>query len=635
MLNKSARFSTILQLAMLCFLILYPLQGNTESSVELESFEDSDGPEDERRIARILNLMTRFHAPDPDLLRKEVCKLGNPLEPKESCAHRFENFCKHIIDEKKFNGGGLQHGFADNGVLNPIRNSLISIQTAIRRSTLPKNLQNELIDNGLPEKLDKVIEGEFRGPLEELLLRNRSIKEIEQTIVESIETVVLRELYDEGETVIGAVPHHIRFEIARRKNRLMIAFNEGVWREDKSWIRIREQFKMARAAAKEWVNNKSGISDELRAKWLRRVNEMEFNPPGTDQFHYLENLSCSLGLVNAHYLFATNTVTACGGVLFDKSQKALLAHEIGHALANSMGRFEHIRDSAFAKDLADIATRTCKEKPLSCTEWNEFKSKFGSSLIELSEFKVDLPKLNRCLLDQPIKAKSPMLTYQIGQEYAENMIAYLAQEDAFTSLTNKVLPSTIFGNYYKNPNFLNTCNLNTLELNGHIDHGEAASLFFIYEYRCSDPAISELNRLDSSIEGSKKMMSAFYAAMVAMGGDYSTDYRMNLRGVADDLEEKMADQIGGEILAVLTQQRGSTDHYYKEASLLEDLAIFCVFDSPYERAFPKESVVQGKHYYHLHSISKKRRREILSVEPLREQLGCNADTNSTDCTNSY
>lgn len=409
------------------------------------------------------------------------------------------------------------------------------------------------------------------------------------------------------------------------KEGLLAEVSRALWARHPNWLLLRKQFETVQKEMLDWIAVYPRIPSELRESWSERIRSVKLAVPGSDPTNSI--VGCSRTEQNAFYFPEKNTVTVCAGDFNTEDSIFTLAHELGHALDVERSIFLFQRNTQIARRMAEFRRVTCEGEKPRCTEWRYFKRHRFGYLEELTRFRPDLVRFQRCLQKEETE-EFPGKEYirSVAEREAEDVLSDAIGADLFIRLTRKRLPDWN-GKFFKNPAYLNPCqNFTWRPEEPSLDHEINFLTFFVMEYQCGG-GVDRKDHLEQAIDGALDLYEDVLAAVIQMEGEFSLRDRLNLDGYSSSPSESFADWIGSRILARVLDRE--PDASARMGRFLANVAWLCA-DRSLRSHFPDDEEVQRRFIPGSHPVTSRRKMDILS-EPIRRVLGCEKDFEVEEC----
>ncbi len=399
----------------------------------------------------------------------------------------------------------------------------------------------------------------------------------------------------------------------------------AIWRNNPNWNRVNSTFEELRAVYLE-VLKQLPITVSLRNDWSQRLRTMKLVPPGS--MPELTDQDCASTTVNAYYYSHYNVLTVCAGDFNSEDSLQTLGHEMSHALDIDRSLFQYFKSSEISEELQGFEKNWCSKDPgpISCGDWESFKSKLGKRAADLAQFAPDVPKFNRCLKRSPTRVLDAANVQRFASTASQARIRDLADEEAFLRITRPKLPLSNGKNVH-NPAYLNPCSYLKSDWSHESLDGELSVLtVFLNEYQCNadkDP----LQKLRTSINNTQAIFGVIDNAMIASEGEFSSRRELVDEGYSSSPVERFADVMGSYVVAEYMKNFQSL--WDRRATFLASSSWQCSAPS-LSQNFPAESLVLRQYVQDSHTDGEDRKKEILS-SPIREVLGCKQDFEWNEC----
>ena len=423
----------------------------------------------------------------------------------------------------------------------------------------------------------------------------------------------------------------------------------GIWDLDSQYISAKAQFEETKKTFLKYIAEHPGIPEKERPSLMDALSSVRLEPPVRDAAHL--DLSCGSTNKNAAYTPATHTIRLCAGY-FTRTpvSYAIFAHELAHAIGISRDRVEFSRRSELGKKTKELIETVCAatNHGTCTTQWDDYQKGFMKWSEENRNFKVSLNEFRHCLILNPKRltpiGKPGSKEFKKYQDFietkaeasAKSFIADLADRNVFISLLMKKLPREKRLNYRKdNPRYLNPCEGYAFLTPELFDMGSALHYrtMFVAEYNCQDPKMSEAKRMEFAIESLQKKIDRLSELYMWFWGDLS-DASVMVGRYSEDVDERFADILGGEVLAQMIRQK----YPKNDSASLEARRTFFLASSShlcnepsYEDDYPELMAIQKKFSDEPHPIFPQRRMDFLGPKT-REILDCSKDFENHECS---
>ncbi len=419
------------------------------------------------------------------------------------------------------------------------------------------------------------------------------------------------------------MPIELSLESRRVRRNLISEISQAMWRDDKNWTRVERGFVQLQKSYLRMIA-KLDITEDVRQNWAKRISDVKLVLPGS--FPAISNDECSATTINAYYYTYLNVLTVCAGDFNSEDIIQTLAHEMGHALGIDRTQYLFQIESEFGKKLASFRAQICQPKTFSCSDWNEYKSKFSPRLESLDGYRPDLPELQSCLKR---RNTSRTLTQSDIQRFAKNVISDrisgLASSDRFLRITKSEVPMKN-GKFQKNLNFLNPCSYYMWSQGEEpIDDELTTLIYFTAEYQCSKKP--PLEKMKSAIEVAKEMSTQILEKVIAIEGEYSARSILESEGYSSPNFERFADVIGSYAMAEFLSDL--PNKWDRQNKFLASSSWQCIEPSLASH-FPEESAIEKEYIFDAHTEGDQRRKELFTT-PIREAISCEKDFDFKEC----
>ncbi|MNS81901.1 hypothetical protein D3C72_1156280 [compost metagenome] len=419
------------------------------------------------------------------------------------------------------------------------------------------------------------------------------------------------------------IPIELSLERRRVRRNLISEISQAIWRGDKNWIKVEEGFSRLQRSYLRMIA-KLDIAEDVRKNWTKRISEVRLVLPGS--FPAISNEECSTTTINAYYYTYLNVLTVCAGDFNSEDIIQTLAHEIGHALGIDRAQYLFQIESDFGKKLGSFRTQICQPEKFSCSDWNEYKSKFSPRLESLDGYHPDLPQFQSCLKRRSTsKSLNPTDIQRFAKNIVSDRISGLASSDRFLRITKSEVPMKN-GKFQKNPNFLNPCSYYMWSQGEEpIDDELTTLMYFTAEYRCSEKPLVE--KMKSSIEVAKDMSTRVLEKVISIEGEYSGRSVLETEGYSSPNFERFADVIGSYAMAEYLSEL--PNKWDRQNKFLASSSWQCIEPSLASH-FPEESAIEKEYIFDAHTEGDQRRKELFTT-PIREAISCEKDFEFEEC----
>ncbi len=420
------------------------------------------------------------------------------------------------------------------------------------------------------------------------------------------------------------VPLELSLEQSRMLDKLKSEIAVAVWAKHPKWHDVENRFAELKDTYVK-VISRMKIPDELKARWLTRIQRVRLVIPGSHP--ELNAPDCASTTVNAFYQRYENIMTVCAGDFNSEDILQTLAHELGHALDFETSLADFNLNSGLGQAITKVRADLCSRNSFDCQEWSSFKERYQERLEKLTHFEAEVPQLQRCLKRHPSDKIPVEADYQRwADSHVAEQLTSIAENGFFLRLIKAKMP-TIAGHFNENPYYMNPCNYYVNhESNMPLDDELTALTFYTAEFRCSQG--EDKDRMKTSVEKAKTMMVEIVAQLMKNEGEFSARERMELEGFSSSPIERFADVLGSYVFAEYL--RHLPDLSERRGLFLASNAWQCQRPS-LSRDFPEEDAVQKSYLKDPHTDGFTRKQEVLS-QPVRTVLSCEKDFEAKECT---
>jgi hypothetical protein len=419
------------------------------------------------------------------------------------------------------------------------------------------------------------------------------------------------------------VPVELDLEKRRLRRDLISEISKAVWRDDKNWQKVEDNFKRLKAAYLALIP-KLEIDPAIAENWMARMAEVKLALPGS--LPAISNEECSTTTVNAYYYTYLNVITVCAGDFNSEDILQTLAHEMAHALGIDRTSYLFEVQSNFGQSLSRLRKNVCVAKEFSCSEWSEYKTQFGPLLDSLAAYQPQLPEFQRCLKRRA--TAKPLTDEDVARTsntIVTDRISALASSDKFLRITKSSIPMRN-GKTKANPNYFNPCAYYLWSQGEEpIDDELTTLMYFTAEYRCSD-ADGPL-KMKNAIETAKTMTAQLFSRTLRIEGEFSGRNLLETQGFSSPPYERFADVVGSYAMAELLKKL--PEKWDRQNVFLASSSWQCIEPSLASH-YPDESAVENTYIFDAHSEGDQRRKELFTT-PIREAIGCEKDFEFQEC----
>jgi hypothetical protein len=420
------------------------------------------------------------------------------------------------------------------------------------------------------------------------------------------------------------LPIELQLERRRLRRDLISEISKSVWGRDKNWQKVVQGFERLKISFLRMIPQLD-IPKDVVTDWSDRIREVQLALPGSSPA--ISDEECSATTANAYYYTYLNILTVCAGDFNSVDILQTLAHEMAHALGIDRTAYLFEVNSSFGKELATFRANVCKPEAFSCDDWNDYKSRFRSSLQSLDGFKPQLREFNQCLQRRPTANElQDEDIRRFSRSIVTDRISDLASSDRFLRITKEKMPLRS-GKSQKNPNYLNPCEYYLWSQGEEPIHDALTTLvYFTAEYRCS--ASQGAQRMKDAIETSKAMTQALVEKVLRIEGEFSDRNQLETEGYSSPPYERFADVVGSYALAELLTQIPQT--WDRQNVFLASSSWQCVEPSLASH-FPDESAIENEYIFDSHTDGDQRQKEMFTA-PIREAISCQKDFDFKECS---